>query len=327
MDSKAGILGIGSSLPKKVVTNFDLEKMVDTSDEWIRTRTGIRERRIAEEGEYLSTFMTEAARKALLRAELEPKDIDIIICATVTPDHPLPATACFVQANLGAKKAAAFDISAACSGFIYGLSIGEKFIHSGEAERVLVIGGEVLSRVIDWTDRSTCVIFADGAGAAVLGRVPEPRGILATKLRSDGEFADFLLIPAGGTKMPASHETIEKRLHFVKMRGNELFKVAVRAMADIALEVLEEAGVKKEEVSVLIPHQANQRITDAVASRLKIPREKVYSNIAWTGNTSSGSIPIALNELIEQGRLKEGDLVLLTAFGGGVTWAASLIRW
>jgi len=327
MDSKAGILGIGSSLPKKVVTNFDLEKMVDTSDEWIRTRTGIRERRIAEEGEYLSTFMTEAARKALLRAELEPKDIDIIICATVTPDHPLPATACFVQANLGAKKAAAFDISAACSGFIYGLSIGEKFIHSGEAERVLVIAGEVLSRVIDWTDRSTCVIIADGAGAAVLGRVPEPRGILATKLRSDGEFADFLLIPAGGTKMPASHETIEKRLHFVKMRGNELFKVAVRAMADIALEVLEEAGVKKEEVSVLIPHQANQRITDAVASRLKIPREKVYSNIAWTGNTSSGSIPIALNELIEQGRLKEGDLVLLTAFGGGVTWAASLIRW
>jgi 3-oxoacyl-[acyl-carrier-protein] synthase-3 len=327
MRNSAGILGIGSSLPKNVVTNFDLEKLVDTSDEWIRTRTGIKERRIAEEGEYLSTFMTEAARKALLRAEMDAKDVDIIICATVTPDHPLPATGCFVQANLGAKNAAAFDISAACSGFIYGLSIADKFIRLGEARRVLVIGGEVLSRVIDWNDRGTCVIFADGAGAAVVGEVPRPRGILATRIRSDGEFADFLLIPAGGTRMPASAETVEKNLHSVKMKGNELFKVAVRAMADVALEVLREADIKTDEIRVLIPHQANQRITDAVTSRLKLTKEKVYSNIGWIGNTSSGSIPIALDELFGQGRIKEGDLVLLTAFGGGVTWGASLIRW
>lgn len=327
MKRKAGIIGIGSSVPKKVLTNFDLEKIVDTSDEWIRTRTGIRERKIAESGEPLSKFMTNAAKKAIKKAGIDPLQIDLIMCGTVTPDMPLPSTAVFVQENIGAKNAAAFDLAAACSGFIYGLTIANNFIINGKYKHILVTGGEVLSTVMDWEDRDTCVIFADGAGAAVVASIEEPRGILASQIYSDGRFADFLMIPGGGSLYPTSTETIKKRLHYVKMKGNELFKVAIRCMTSVSKEVLKEAGLDTSDVDLFIPHQANQRISDAVAQRLKIPLKNIYNNIDRIGNTSAGSIPIALDELDDQGKLQKGELVLITAFGGGVTWGATLFRW
>ena len=319
-------MGIGASLPEKVLTNFDLEKMVDTSDEWIRTRTGIRERRIASENESFSTFATKASQLALEDAGVNPSELDLIICATVTPDRPLPSSACYVQHNLGVQKVAAFDLTAGCSGFIFALTVAKQFIANGEHKYILIVGGEVLSRVIDWTDRATCVLFADGAGAVVLGEVEEPAGILATSIHNQGEYAEFLTIPAGGSQLPASGETVAKRLHFVKMMGNELFKVAIRYMAKVSEEVLLKAKVAPEEVDIFIPHQANQRITDAVADRLSVPSEKIYSNIDRIGNTSSGSIPIALHELKEQGRLPKGTLVLMSAFGAGVSWGSALVR-
>jgi 3-oxoacyl-[acyl-carrier-protein] synthase-3 len=327
MNKKAGIIGIGSSVPKKVLTNFDLEKMVDTSDEWIRTRTGIKERRIAEAGEALSKFMTLAAEKAIKKAGIDPLQIDLIMCGTVTPDMPLPATAIYVQKNIGAHNAAALDLAAACSGFIYGLTIANEFVLSGKYKHVLVIGGEVLSKVMDWEDRATCVLFADGAGAAVVSSVEEPQGILASQIYSDGRYADLLMIPGGGSLYPTSPETIKKRLHYVKMKGNELFKVAIRCMTSVSKEVLKEAGMSTSEVDLFIPHQANQRISDAVAQRLKLLPENIYCNIDRIGNTSAGSIPIALDELDDQGKLEKGELVLITAFGGGVTWGATLFRW
>lgn len=327
MKKKAGIIGIGASVPKKVLTNFDLEKIVDTSDEWIRARTGIRERRRAEAGEPLSKFMTLAAEKAIKKAGIDPLQIDLIMCGTVTPDMPLPSTAVLVQRNIGAHNAAAFDLAAACSGFIYGLTIANEFITSGKYKHVLAIGGEILSMVTDWEDRSTCVLFADGAGAAVVAAVEEPQGMLASQIYSDGRFADILMIPGGGSLYPTSPETIKKRLHYVKMKGNELFKVAIRCMTSVSKEVLKEAGMSTSEVDLFIPHQANQRISDAVAQRLKIPPENIYCNIDRIGNTSAASIPIALDELDDQGKLKKGDLILITAFGGGVTWGATLFRW
>lgn len=323
---RAGILGIGASLPEKVLTNFDLEKMVDTSDEWIRTRTGIRERRIAGENESFSTFATKASRLALEEAEVSPSQLDLIICATVTPDRPLPSASCYVQSNLGAENAAAFDLTAGCSGFIFGLTVAKQFIANGEYKHILIAGGEVLSRVMDWTDRATCVLFADGAGAVVLGEVEEPSGILATSIHNQGEYAEFLTIPAGGSELPTSQETVSRRLHFVKMMGNELFKVAIRYMSKVSEEVLVKARVNPEEVDIFIPHQANQRITNAVAERLSVSREKIYSNIDRIGNTSSGSIPIALYELKEQGKLTKGTLILMSAFGAGVSWGSALIR-
>jgi 3-oxoacyl-[acyl-carrier-protein] synthase III len=326
MNQNAGIIGMGHAYPKGVLTNADLEKIVDTSDEWITTRTGIKQRHKAADDEYTSQFGTLAARQALERAGLKPEDIDIIVCATTTPDQIMPSTGALIQAQIGAVNAAGMDVFAACSGFIYGITMVEAMIRTGQIRYALVIGAEVLTKYVDYTDRSTCVIFGDGAGAAVLGPVPAGKGILATKIRSDGRYEEQLYAPGGGTKLGTTHETIDNRLHFFKMKGNELFKVAVRSMADISAEMLAKAGFTVDDVDLVIPHQANQRITDAVASRLGVPEEKVYSNIAEHGNTSSASIPIAIDECIQSGKIKEGSLVLLTAFGGGVTWGGTVIR-
>lgn len=324
--NNAGIIGMGHSYPEGILTNADLEKMVDTNDEWITTRTGIKQRHKAADNEYTSQFGTKAALQALERANLKPEDIDIIVCATTTPDQIMPSTGALIQAQIGAVNAAGMDVFAACSGFLYGITMVESMIRTGQIRYALVIGAEVLTKYVDYTDRGTCVIFGDGAGAAVLGPVPEGKGILATKIKSDGRYEEQLFCPGGGTKMGTTHETINEGQHFFKMKGNELFKVAVRSMADISAEMVEKAGYKVEDIDIVIPHQANQRITDAVASRLGVPEEKVYSNIADMGNTSSASIPIAMDECIQSGRIKEGSLVLLTAFGGGVTWGGTVIR-
>jgi len=322
----AGIIGMGHSYPEGILTNADLEKIVETSDEWITTRTGIKQRHKAAENEYTSQFGTAAAKQALERAGLKPEDIEIIVCATTTPDQIMPSTGALIQAQLGAVNAAGMDVFAACSGFLYGITMVESMIRTGQIKYALVIGAEVLTKYVDYSDRGTCVIFGDGAGAAVLGPVPEGKGILATKIKSDGRYEEQLYAPGGGTKLGTSHKTIDEGQHFFKMKGNELFKVAVRSMADISAEMLEKAGLTVDDVDVVIPHQANQRITDAVASRLGVPEEKVYSNIAFHGNTSSASIPIAMDECIESGRIKEGSTVLLTAFGGGVTWGATVLK-
>lgn len=325
---KAGILGTGHSYPEGILTNADLEKMVETSDEWITTRTGIKQRHKAAPGEYTSQFAVRAARQAIERARIDPSEIDLLICATVTPDQILPATGCLIQAELGAHNAAAFDVVAACSGFLYGLTLVNTMIQTGQSRYALVIGAEILTRYVDYTDRSTCVIFGDGAGAAIFGPVPgERRGILASRIRSDGRFSEQLYAPGGGTRRGLTAETIAAGEHFFKMKGNELFKVAVRSMTDISREVLEEAGEKAENIKLFIPHQANQRITDAVASKLGVDDSRVYSNIAMHGNTSSASIPIALDECVASGRINEGDLVMLASFGGGATWGAALLRW
>jgi 3-oxoacyl-[acyl-carrier-protein] synthase III len=326
MANNAGIIGMGHAYPEGILTNADLEKIVETSDEWITTRTGIKQRHKAAENEYTSQFGTAAAKMALERAGLKPEDIDIIVCATTTPDQIMPSTGALIQAQLGAVNAAGMDVFAACSGFIYGITMVESMIRTGQIRYALVIGAEILTKYVDYTDRGTCVIFGDGAGAAVLGPVPEGKGILATKIKSDGRYEEQLYCPGGGTKLGTSHDTINNRDHFFKMKGNELFKVAVRSMADISKEMLDKTGYTVEDVDLVIPHQANQRITDAVASRLGVPEEKVYSNIAFHGNTSSASIPIAMDECIESGKIKEGSLVLLTAFGGGVTWGGTVIR-
>ena len=320
----AGIIGMGHSYPEGILTNADLEKIVETSDEWITTRTGIKQRHKAAANEYTSQFGTAAAKQAIERAGLKPEDIDIIVCATTTPDQIMPSTGALIQAQLGATNAAGMDVFAACSGFLYGITMVESMIRTGQIKYALVVGAEVLTKYVDYTDRGTCVIFGDGAGAAVLGPVAEGKGILATKIKSDGRYEEQLYCPAGGTKLGTTHETIDNRMHFFKMKGNELFKVAVRSMADISAEMLAKAGLTVDDVDIVIPHQANQRITDAVASRLGVPEEKVYSNIAEHGNTSSASIPIAMDECIQSGRIKEGSTVLLTAFGGGVTWGGTV---
>lgn len=327
VNQRAGVLGTGHSYPEGILTNADLARIVDTSDEWITTRTGIKQRRKAAPGEYTSLFAVRAARQAIERARLDPTDIDLLLCATVTPDQILPSTGCIVQAELGANNAAAMDIVAACSGFLYGVSLADSMIKTGQVRNAVVVGAEILTQYVDYTDRQTCVLFGDGAGAAVLGPVDTQRGILASKIKSDGRFEEQLFSPGGGTRKKPTAETLAAGDHFFKMRGNELFKVAVRSMAEISREVLESAGVKSDEISLFIPHQANQRITEAVADRLNVDLSKVYSNIAVHGNTSSASIPIALDECVEAGRVKEGDLVLMASFGGGATWGAVLMRW
>jgi 3-oxoacyl-[acyl-carrier-protein] synthase-3 len=324
--TNAGIIGMGHAYPSGVLTNADLEKIVETSDEWITSRTGIKQRHKAAEHEYTSQFGTLAAQRALENAGLKPEEIDIIVCATTTPDQIMPSTGALIQAQLGAHNAAGMDIFAACSGFLYGITMVESMIRTGQIRNAVVIGAEVLTKYVDYTDRSTCVIFGDGAGAAVLAPVEEGKGILATKIRSDGRYEEQLYAPGGGTKLGTTYTTIDNRDHFFKMKGNELFKVAVRSMAEISAEMLAKAGYSVEDVDLVVPHQANQRITDAVASRLGVPEEKVYSNIAEHGNTSSASIPIALDECIQSGKIKPGDLVLLTAFGGGATWGATVIK-
>ncbi|MEP6568148.1 MAG: beta-ketoacyl-ACP synthase III [Acidobacteriota bacterium] len=324
---RAGILGTGHSYPEGILTNAELEKMVETSDDWITSRTGIKQRRKAAPGEYTSQFAVRAARQAIERAGLQATDIDLLLCATVSPDQILPSTGCIIQAELGANKAAAMDIVAACSGFLYGLTIADTMVRTGQSKYALVIGAEVLTQYVDYTDRNTCVLFGDGAGAAVLGPVEGDRGILAARIKSDGRYEEQLFSPGGGTRRPATAATLAAGDHFFKMRGNELFKVAVRSMTDISKEVLEEAGLSASDVKLFIPHQANQRITDGVASKLNVESERVYSNIAMHGNTSSASIPIALDECVEAGKLNPGDLVLMASFGGGVTWGGVLVRW
>jgi 3-oxoacyl-[acyl-carrier-protein] synthase III len=325
--SNAGVLGTGHSYPEGILTNADLEKLVDTSDEWITTRTGIKQRRKAAPGEYTSQFAVGASREAIERAGIDVGQIDLILCATVTPDQILPSTACLIQAQLGAHNAAAMDLVAACSGFLYGLSMANAMIRNGQVKYALVIGAEILTRYVDYTDRSTCILFGDGAGAAILGPVEEGRGILSAKIRSDGRYEEQLYAPGGGTKGGFTAETIARGDHFFKMKGNEVFKVAVRSMSEIARDVLCEAGHRTDDVNLFIPHQANQRITDAVSNQLNVDESRVYSNIARHGNTSSASIPIALDECVESGRIKPNDLILMTSFGGGFTWGAVLMRW
>lgn len=323
---KVGIIGVGKYLPKKVLTNADLEKMVDTSDEWITTRTGIKQRRIAAKNEAASDLAIKAAEKALENAQLKAQDLDLIIVATITPDMQFPSTAAFVQAGLGAKNAVCFDISAACAGFIYALLVAQQFLARGSAKYVLVIGSEVLSSVTDWEDRNTCVLFGDGAGAVVLGEVAGG-GIISTYLGTDGSYADILMMPAGGSRTPASIKTIESKLHFLKMRGNELFKIAVKTMTESAQKALERANLSPCDIDCFIPHQANERIISAVAKRLEVPENKIFMNIAKYGNMSSASLVIALCEAVEEGRVKKGDIVVLDAFGAGLVWGACVIRW
>ena len=327
VNQRAGILGTGHSYPEGILTNADLAEIVETSDEWITTRTGIKQRRKAAPGEYTSMFAVRAARQAIERARLDPSDIDLLICATVTPDQILPSTGCIIQAELGVHNAAAMDVVAACSGFLYGVSLADSMIRTGQVRHAVVVGAEILTQYVDYTDRQTCVLFGDGAGAAVLGPVEGNRGILGSKIKSDGRYEEQLFSPGGGTRRKPSAETLAAGDHFFKMKGNELFKVAVRSMTEISRDVLEKAGKKSDEINLFIPHQANQRITEAVADRLSVDMSKVYSNIAVHGNTSSASIPIALDECVEAGRIKEGDLVLMASFGGGVTWGAVLMRW
>jgi len=325
---RATITGVGSCVPERVVTNFDLEKMVDTTDEWIRTRTGIRERRVAAEDQATSDLAVVAARRALEEARLDPADLDLIIVATVTPDMPFPATACIVQDRLGASRAAALDLETACSGFVYALATGAQFIETGLYNNVLVIGAETLSKIVDWTDRRTCVLLGDGAGAVVLQPAPaEDQGLLSFHLGADGGGADLLKQPAGGSRLPASEETVRSRLHYVHMNGREVFKFAVKVMGEAAQAALEKCGLGFADVDYYIPHQANYRIIEASARRFGLPMERVYVNIDRYGNTSAASIPVALDEAVDQGRIRPGDLVLLVAFGGGLTWGAAVCRW
>lgn len=325
---RARITGTGSAVPAKVLSNHDLEQLVETNDEWITSRTGIKERRIAAADEFTSTLATRAARNALEMAGIAAEDLDLILMGTITPDFPFPATACIVQHELGACKAAAFDLSAACSGFIYGLNLAEAYIKSGMARRVLVIGGEVLSRIMDYTDRNTCILFGDGAGAAVLEADNGPRGLLSSHIFTNGCHWGLLYQPGIGSRNPVGNPaTHEQRLYFLRMEGNEVFKHAVRAMGDAAMTALEHNGYTPGDLGLLIPHQANRRIIEATGKRIGLPEEKVFVNLHKYGNTSAASIPIALDEANREGRIGEGELVLLAAFGGGFTYGSALLKW
>lgn len=322
-----GIIGTGSYLPKKVMTNKDLEKLVETSDEWIVSRTGIKERRIADPQEASSDLAVEAAKRAMEKAGITADEIDLIIVATITPDMPMPATACLVQDRLGASKAATFDLSAACTGFLYGISTAAQFIATGVYKYTLVIGVECLSRVVDWNDRNTCVLFGDGAGAAVLGPVEEGHGFLAYELGGDGSGGELLKLSAGGSRYPTSEETLSKNLHTVSMAGREVFKFAVRVIGNSIEEVLKKANLSKEDIDFFIPHQANLRIIESAIKRFGLTEDKVIVNLDRYGNMSSASIPVALDEALGQGRIKKGDIVVLCGFGGGLTWGATVLRW
>ena len=324
----AAMTGTGSYIPEKVLTNVNLENIVDTNDEWIRQRTGIVKRHIAEPDMAVSDLCLRAARRAIKDAEIDPLDIDLIIVGTVTSDTLFPSTACYVQRGLGAKKAYAFDLAAACAGFVYGLDLADGLIKSGRYDTILVIGGEVLSRIVDWTDRNTCVLFGDAAGAAILQATDEEKGILASYCGSDGDYSDtdLLGVPAGGSRMPATCETVNQKLHTIKMRGREVFKLGVRIMPEAALKALTLAGITIDEVDLFIPHQANIRIIEAVGDRLGIPREKVYINVDRYGNTSAATTIVALDEAIREGRVNSGDMILMVTFGAGLTWGSTLIK-
>ncbi|MGQ9539972.1 MAG: beta-ketoacyl-ACP synthase III [Armatimonadota bacterium] len=324
---RAGIIGVGVGIPETVLTNHDLEQRIDTSDEWIVTRTGIRERRIAPAHVATSDLAAQAAEQALRNAGKSAQDVDLIVVATATPDMPWPSTACLVQAKIGASKAAAFDLNAVCSGFVYALWIAAQAVETGAYRCVLVIGADILSRQVNWEDRSTCVLFGDGAGAVVLAPVQEPYGVLSGVLGADGTGTPLLNVPAGGTREPLSPDVIARKRHTIQMRGREVFKFAVTIMGEVAVQALEKAGIPPEEVSLFIPHQANIRIIQAAAERLNLPMERVFVNVDRYGNTSAASIPIAIYEAWAQGRLKKGDLAVVVGFGAGLTWGACVIRW
>jgi 3-oxoacyl-[acyl-carrier-protein] synthase-3 len=320
------ILGTGSELPSKVITNHDLEKMVETSDEWITVRTGIKERRILEEGKGNADMAFLAATRALDDASLDAGDLDAIIMGTVTADYPFPSSACVLEDMLGARGVFSFDVGAACSGFLNALSVADCFIRLGKIRNALVVGSDALSRLLNWQDRTTCILFGDGAGAVVLGASENGNGILSTKLRTDGSYAKTLYVPAGGSLKPANCKTVERNEHTITMNGKEVFKIAVRSMEDISREALEEAGVGIDEVSLVIPHQANRRIIVALAERLGISMDKVMVNLEKYGNTSAASIPVALDEAKRQGRIQKGNIVLLNGFGAGFAWGAAVIK-
>ena len=325
--SLAKIVGLGAYAPKRILTNKDLERMVDTSDEWIVQRTGIRERHIVEEGEATSDLALRAAQQALERAGVEAEEVDFIVLGTTCGDMMFPSTATLVQHRLGCRTAGSADVYAACTGSIYSLSIGAQYIQTGKYRTVLTIGAEALSRICDFTDRGTCVLFGDAAGAAVLRPSDDASGILDTDLYSDGQYWQLLYQPAGGSRHPATHETVDKRMHYAKMKGSEVFKVAVRMFGDCATRILERNGFKPDDVTLFVPHQANLRIIEAAVKRLGLPMERVFVNIDRYGNTGSASVYVALEEACSLGRVKRGDLLLLAAFGGGFTWGAALIRW
>jgi 3-oxoacyl-[acyl-carrier-protein] synthase-3 len=323
----AKIVGIGYYLPEHILSNVDFEKMVDTTDEWIVTRTGIRERHIAAEDQASCDLAFDASKKALEDADVEPDELDLIIVGTVTPDMIVPSAACVLQDRLGAAKSAAFDINAACSGFVYGLCVADSMISHGKYRTVLVVGVETLSRITDYEDRATCVLFGDGAGAAVLQPCPAGEGILSTFMRGNGSYAELLYLPGGGSLRPLNEKRLKNGEQYLKMKGNDLFKYAVRAMIEASNRVLDEAGMKSKDIDFLIPHQANIRIIEGVRQRLHLPKEKVIVNIEHVGNTSTASIPIALAEAKERGVIKKGDTILMVGFGGGLTWGAVLIKY
>jgi 3-oxoacyl-[acyl-carrier-protein] synthase-3 len=322
------IVGTGMAVPERVLTNQDLERIVDTTDEWIVARTGIRERRVAAADESLSTFAVPAAQAALDMAGVEGRDVDLVLCATISPDMPFPATANLIQTRIGATRAGSFDLAAGCTGFVYALSVAVQFIEMGRARNVLVVGGEILSKITDWSDRTTCVLFGDGAGAVVLQATEEDaKGVLATALHSDGSLGELIFMPGGGSKHPPSPDLYNNGMQFLKMRGSETFKIAVRSLAEVSHEVLASCGLAPGDVDWFIPHQANLRIIEAVGKRLAIPEGHTYVNIERYGNTSSASIPIALDELNRAGKLHDGNLLLFAAFGAGLTWGATVVRW
>jgi 3-oxoacyl-[acyl-carrier-protein] synthase-3 len=327
MVTKAAITGWGCFTPAKVLDNNDLARMVDTTDEWIRSRTGISERRIASAGETTGTMCTIAAQRALESARIPAADIDLIICATTTPDHLLPATACLIQQRLGACRAAAFDLNAACSGFLYALTVANSFILSGTYRRVLIVGGETLSRFTDWHDRNTCVLFGDGAGAVVVESTDQDAGVLSTVLSSKGDVDHLLYIKAGGSACPTSAETVAANDHVIRMRGNDIFKLAVRCMCQATVQALDRAGLTMDDIHIVIPHQANLRIIHATQEALGLPLEKVYVNIDRHGNTGAGSVPTALAEYLDTKTVCPGDNLLMVCFGGGLTWGATILRW
>jgi 3-oxoacyl-[acyl-carrier-protein] synthase-3 len=324
----ARIAGIGAYLPERVLSNQDLEKIVDTSDEWIVTRTGIRERHMVADGEALVDLVERAGKAILADAGVDPLEVDLLILSTATVEQPIPSSSAIVQPRLGITNAACFDLSAACSGFTYGLNVGRQFIATGEAKNVLVVGAECLTRYLDWSDRATCVLFGDGAAGVLLQPASPGDGILAARWRTDGSMADIISMPGGGCRYPPhSLSSIEQRLPFIKMRGNETFKVAVRAMTELSQEVLGSCGYTPADLDLFIPHQANLRIIQAVGARLALPDDKVFVNVDRVGNTSAASIPLAMAEAVASGRLERGDLVLASAFGGGLTWASVLFRY
>ncbi|MDE1170957.1 MAG: ketoacyl-ACP synthase III [Verrucomicrobium sp.] len=323
----ASIFSTGAYLPEKVLTNADLEKIVDTTDEWITTRTGIKERRIAAEGEMTSDMGAAAALQAMQEGGIKPEEIDLIICATCTPDTIFPSTACHIQEKIGAKRAAAFDIQAACSGFLYGLIVAEQFIASHVYETVLVIGAEKLSSIVNWKDRNTCVLFGDGAGAVIVRNRQDGHGLLASDMGADGSQTDILSLPAGGCRLPVTADVIDQQLHTLQMSGREVYKYAVNAMNDSAERCLAKAGIDSSEISLIIPHQANVRIIESVAQKMKAPLSRCYINLDRYGNMSAACIPVALHEAAKKGMLHQGDIILLVAFGGGLTWASAVLEW